>query len=83
MGQEAWEGIVQRKVWGLMYVTCCGVIDFAKEGLPFRSQSSNLLVLTLNSSMEFLLDYISGCELRGFTYQVFCFSCIDLMIFYY
>lgn len=68
---------------GLVYMTCCGIIDFAKEDLPLTSQSSDLLVFPLNSSMEFLLDYVSGCGLRSFTYQVFCFSCIDLMTYYY
>lgn len=33
VGQEAWQRIVQRKVWGLMYMACCGIIDFAKEDL--------------------------------------------------
>lgn len=71
MAQEAWERTVHRKVWGLMYMTCCGIIDFAKEDVLLRSQGSDLLAFALNSSMEFMLDHILGCELRTFTYQVF------------
>lgn len=61
----------------------CGIIDFAKADLPLGSQENDFLALTLDPSMKFLLDYIVRCELRNVSHQVFCFSCTNLITYYY